>query len=302
MLKLIKEFQKSREGARAYFCYLFERNIPNRLPDINFDVVEESLHKVLREVKEIDGAYVLDAKGVQISDNVSMKTKYRVGKDQNRSGRSYYQRAVKQKKCVLTDPYPSIMTGDLCVSASKPIYNEKGELLYVVVIDISLEALVNVVHIQKGDIYFNKFTKAVYTIFAVALFLVAAVLFYHGVKSFFIHGIDGLKVKQMFESTILLTLSLAIFDLLKTIYQEEVTGTAHDDTTSAHIHKTMIKFLGSIIIAIAIEALMLVFKFALTTPDNLVYAAYLLAGVTALIFGLAYYLKSVHLCNLEGNR
>jgi hypothetical protein len=33
-IKEIQEFQKIRKEARAYFCYLMQRNIPNRLPNI----------------------------------------------------------------------------------------------------------------------------------------------------------------------------------------------------------------------------------------------------------------------------
>jgi hypothetical protein len=56
----------------------------------------------------------------------------------------------------------------------------------------------------------------------------------------------------------------------------------------------MVRFLGSIIIALSIEALMLVFKFALNDPSQLIFAVYLILGVTALIVGLSYYLKVSH--------
>jgi len=56
-------------------------------------------------------------------------------------------------------------------------------------------------------------------------------------------------------------------------------------------HQTMIRFLGSIIIALSIEALMLVFKFAITDPAHLLPAVYLIGGVTALIIALSIYLK-----------
>ena len=53
----------------------------------------------------------------------------------------------------------------------------------------------------------------------------------------------------------------------------------------------MVKFLGSIIIALSIEALMLVFKFAITDPDHLVNAMYIVAGVSMLLISLAVYIK-----------
>jgi len=87
----------------------------------------------------------------------------------------------------------------------------------------------------------------------------------------------------------LITLSLAIFDLVKTLIMEEVVGEKEEHPFE--IHKTMIKFLGSIIIALAIEGLMLVFKFAMISPDKIIYASILLTAVTLLIIGLAFYMK-----------
>jgi len=94
----------------------------------------------------------------------------------------------------------------------------------------------------------------------------------------------------MFKATILLTLSLAIFDLAKTLIEEEVLG-RHKEHNISGPHKSMVKFLGSIIIALSIEALMLVFKFAITDPQMLVNAIYIIGGVALLIISLAIYIK-----------
>lgn len=102
----------------------------------------------------------------------------------------------------------------------------------------------------------------------------------------------------MFEATILITLSLAIFDLVKAIFEEEVLG-KHQKEKNFQVHKTMIRFLGSIIIAISIEALMLVFKFTLIEPDKIIYAVYLIGGVTMLLIGLAVYIRFVSTAEKE---
>ena len=81
-----------------------------------------------------------------------------------------------------------------------------------------------------------------------------------------------------------------MFDLTKTIIEEEITGQNQEHNISGP-HKTMVKFLGSIIIALSIEALMLVFKFAITDPEKLLYALYIMGGVSVLIMSLAVYLK-----------
>ena len=89
-----------------------------------------------------------------------------------------------------------------------------------------------------------------------------------------------------------MTLSLAIFDLVKAIFEEEVLGKEKKEGAGEG-HQTMIRFLGSIIIALSIEALMLVFKFALTDPAQLVYAVYLITGVALLLVSLSIYVKFI---------
>ncbi len=122
----------------------------------------------------------------------------------------------------------------------------------------------------------------------------AFLLFYNGLANLVNQGIMSAieNIDMMFKSTILLTLSLAIFDLVKTIFEEEVLG-RHKRNNTSGIHKTMVRFLGSIVIALAIEALMLVFKFAITDPTHIISAVYLIGGVAVLLISLAYYVKSV---------
>jgi len=291
-IKEIQEFQKIRKEARAYFCYLMHRNIPNRLPNISIDVVYEGLERIINELPEANVAYILDAGGKQISKMITNKEKFKnLDIEFNQSNRTYFYKAVKEKKCILTDPYPSLIGGEIVVSAAYPIFNDKGELLYVAVIDIPLEKILKFIHKEKGDVWFINFNKVVYAIFSAALFAIVVLLFYHGVEMFFSYTINHIDVKKMFESTILITLSLAIFDLVKTIMSEEVVGEREEHPFA--IHKTMIKFLGSIIIALAIEGLMLVFKSAMVAPSKLIYAAILIVAVTLLLFALAYYMKSV---------
>ncbi len=78
--------------------------------------------------------------------------------------------------------------------------------------------------------------------------------------------------------------------MVKAIFEEEVLG-KEKKHNAGDSHQTMVRFLGSIIIALSIESLMLVFKFALTDPSKLLYAVYLIAGVTALIVALSIYIK-----------
>ena len=291
-IREIKEFQKIRKEARAYLCFLLQRNLPNRLPNIGVDVVYEGLERVVSELEDVNVAYILDAGGKQISKMITLKDKYKNFEIKfNQSNRTYFYKAVKERKCILTDPYPSLVGGEMVVSAAMPIFNDKDELLYVVVIDIPLEKLLDFIHQEKGEVWAHNFNKIVYAIFAAALFVVCVMLFVDGIKMFFSYTFLEIDIKKMFESTILITLALALFDLVKTLLFEEVLGDKEEHPFA--IHKTMIRFLGSIIIALAIEGLMLVFKFAMIAPQKLIYASVLLGAVTFLLIGLAYYMKNV---------
>ena len=301
-IKEIQEFSDIRTKARAYLCFIMERNLPSYLPGIELDDLVAGMKKVSNELGKVDAIYVLDPLGRQVTNTVSIDPKFaRKGAGENRSNRAYYYRVIKEKRCVLTDPYPSMGGNKLVVTAAYPVFNDKNELIYIVCVDITLENILSIVHPSSVDSMVGHFNKWIYAAFSVALFAVSLLLFVKAIESFISYGVhlEQIKVKDMFQSTILLTLSLAIFDLVKAIFEEEVLG-AHKKHAEDDIHKTMVRFLGSIIIALAIEALMLVFKFAITDPNKLLYAVGLLLGITALMIGLSIYLRTIDQRN--GNR
>jgi len=294
IIREVQQFAESRTMARAYLCYLFSRNIPSNLPEPSLEEIKKSLDKIVNEVDDFEALYVLDKNGIQITNNLTNKKEYKGGKGENRSNKSYFYRCVKEKRCVLTDPYPSTLTNNLSVTAAFPVHNDKGELAFVACIDISLKDILKIAQPSQAQQIFGNFSKLTYSVFSFALFMVALLLFLNGVENFLSLGLLGSikNIDMMFRSTILLTLSLAIFDLVKTIFEEEVLGKSKKDD-SVDIHKTMVRFLGSIIIALAIEALMLVFKFAITDPKNMISAIYLIIGVSSLLISLAIYVKMV---------
>lgn len=288
LIQDIRRFARIRYNARAYLAYLFERNIPNRLPMINLDIIKSGLDKIAHEVENFDAFYILAPDGVQIENNISLDESRRIGAGENRSNKAYFYRAVKERRCVLSDPYPSSLTGELCVSASEPVYDEKGTLLYIVCVDISLNDILKLIPPGRLDFGFENFSRLVYALISLALFAITAVLFVLGIKSIIWAPFAALNVADMFESTIVLTLALALFDLVKAIFDEEVLGKSAKENSGAS--RTMVRFLSSIIIALAIEALMLVFKFAITSPEQIVYAVWLIGGVSLLLIALSVYL------------
>jgi len=294
VIKEIQEFAQIRTKARAYLCYIMSRNISQSIEGGTIESVLKKIKTFQKALPQSEVIYVLDGNGIQIIDNISKISKlHGFGKGDDRSNRAYYYRTLKEHRCILTDPYPSLVSNRLVVTATFPIYDKENNLLYIICVDISLNNILKMVHPTSIDSTFGMIGKVVYSAFSVALFAVAILLFVKGITSFMSFGMDfsSIEINEMFKATILLTLSLAIVDLVKAIFEEEVLGNDKRHT-SGDSHQTMVRFLGSIIIALSIEALMLVFKFALTDPSKLLYAVYLIGGVTALIIGLSVYLKA----------
>ncbi len=295
VIKEIQEFAEIRTKARAYYCYLMSRTLPKTMENADLDIIKESLKKLKKNLISYEAIYVLDAKGVQVVKNISDDKNFKdKGLGKSRLDRAYYYRAVREKRCVITNPYPSLLGNIMVVTVSYPIYDEHNKLLYIVCVDISLKHILQTIHPSSIDSAFGVATKYAYAIFTFALFCIGLLLFVKSIESFATHGfnIGEIKIKEIFESTILITLSLAIFDLVKTLFEEEVLGHGKKNSPD-DIHKTMVRFLGSIIIALAIEALMLVFKFAMIDPTKLINAVYIIVALSVLLISLSVYIKVI---------
>jgi hypothetical protein len=101
---------------------------------------------------------------------------------------------------------------------------------------------------------------------------------------------------EIFTSIISITIGLAIYDLAKTLIENEVLFKTFNYGNDLQ-NKTLSKFLTSIIIALSIESLMAVFKIVLDDYSKLINAFYLIIGVTLLIVGTGLY----NLLSRQGN-
>jgi len=292
-IKEIQEYAQIRVKARAYLCYIMGRNISQTIKSGDINTVLSKLESLNETISKAEAIYALDENGIQIIDNISKDKKLRgLGKGEDRSDRAYYYKTIKEHRCVLTDPYPSYVSNTMVVTSAFPIYDEEDNLLCIICVDISLANILRMVHPSSVDSFAGTLSRVAYTSFSIALAAVSLLLFIKGITSFMHFGLDftEIDINQMFEATILLTLSLAIFDLVKAIFEEEVLG-KEKKQGAAEGHQTMIRFLGSIIIALSIESLMLVFKSALIDPEKLIYAVALMGGVALLLLSLSVYIK-----------
>lgn len=302
-IKEIQEYAQVRTKARAYLCYIISRNISQNIQGGDINSVLGKLDQLYKAVPKAEVVYALDSTGKQIVSNISNNRALKeLGEGEDRSDRAYYYRTLKEHRCSLTDPYPSLITNHMVVTSSFPIYDDEDNLICIICVDITLENILNMVHPSSVDSLSGKVTKVAYAGFSFALSAVALLLFFKGVMAFLHFGTDlsAIDINEIFKATILLTLSLAIFDLVKAIFEEEVLGKEKKHEGSSH--QTMVRFLGSIIIALSIEALMLVFKFALTDPVKLQYAVYLISGVSLLLVSLSLYMKFSSSSDIKNNK
>ncbi len=77
VIQEIQEFSEIRTKARAYFCYVLSRAIPNRMPQVSLENVEESIKRIKKDIPMYEAIYILDAIGKQVVKNISPKREYR---------------------------------------------------------------------------------------------------------------------------------------------------------------------------------------------------------------------------------
>lgn len=97
-------------------------------------------------------------------------------------------------------------------------------------------------------------------------------------------------VSTMLSAVGLLVIAIAVFDVSKFLIEEEVLREA-ERRTPGQARRTLTKFMTIIIVAVSLEALVLIFDTGKTDITTLIYPASLLLTVIALVVGLGLYHK-----------
>ena len=249
----------------------------------------------------VDLLYVLDKDGIQVSDNVGISPSHQfayTGMGKDRSQRSYFLELSHDNKLVVTEPYLSNTNRDLCVStAIRLIDSESGEL-FILVLDIDLSSTLEFLMGDTNRKRFQPAFKAVYIGISVGLFLVVFALLFIAFKDLLYMAIPASFLGEAASKTdanlqpfgviIFLTLALAIFDLGKTTLEEEVL--MHKDIfRHSSTRRTITRFIAAILIAVSIEALLLMFKAALGDSEQLLPAVFMMIAAVGLLIGLGLY-------------
>ena len=160
-----------------------------------------------------------------------------------------------------------------------------------IVYDFELYSLLKELSLIDGHEYFAKFTQSFYALFGFLLSLFSLALIVYAFYTIWAMLGDTEKdmLSVLFRSIIALTLALAIFDLSKTILEHEVFYKSISRNNNIE-NRLLARFLTSIIIALSIESLMVVFKIALSDYAQMIYAFYLIAGVGIMIAVLSLFI------------
>jgi len=238
--------------------------------------------KVFQTFPSMELLYVTDTDFNQTSPNVFRTKRDISAKDKSRS---YMGTKVMQKddEFSISTPYMSSATGHTCITVMK---KENDQYIFI---DFRLSALLGRLGLVELNPSFNEFTKFFYkavgfSLMTFAFFAIIYALFGYA-SSIFVEG--NFSLDALFKPIVALTLGLAIFDLAKTILEREVFFKNYSkEDADANV---LTKFSIAIIIALSIEALMVVFKIALHDYSQMVHALYLIMGIALIILSLGIY-------------
>lgn len=246
-------------------------------------ICEKSKFKRLyKTFPSLELVYVVDsASKEQISSNFSRHSEDENSKNKDRA---YLldKLNIKSSGYAFSQPYQSSATKNICVTVSK---KEGSEIIFM---DFELEVLLERLGLIEKHKFFSAITKMFYVVAGFfMMFLAISAIFYAGSEFFTSVVASTMSIDTIFKPIIAATLGLAIFDLSKTILEQEVYFKSYIKDSKVEI-KVLTKFLITILIALSIETLMVVFKIAIENYDKMINALYLMIGTSLFVFAISF--------------
>lgn len=267
---------------------LIEKFILTSLGQVNIKPLNITLHEQLyKTFPSLELIYKCDEDMVQDSPNI-----YRHSVDDHPIGadRSYLVDYEKLKQGVyFSEPYISTATGYLCITVIYPVDN--GYLF----LDFRVRKLLERFDLIEKNDFFKLMNRSSYAVMGGGLIFFGLFVVLYGFYTFgsYIFGNEPLGLDTVFKPVIALTLGIAVYDLGKTIFEHEVLPKTHHVTETFNA-KMLLNFLVSIIIALFIEALLVVFKISIHDVRELPYASALIAALSFLLLVFAGFIHIMH--------
>nr|WP_105255368.1 general glycosylation pathway protein [Pseudoalteromonas sp. T1lg75] len=253
--------------------------------------VNKAVAQVCRCYGFAELVYVLNAQGMQLSANIQADGHIAPGRGVNRASRPYFIAiADNQSAVVMTEPYISLASGNLCVSVLTSCTLAEHKQGYAVV-DVNLVKLIEYIMGDRSRGRFSGAFKVGYSVIVVSLFTLVLVLVYNvGIEIVdLLANLNNVSDPlRPFGIIIFITLALSIFDLGKTILEEEIL--MHKDIfRHSSTRRTITRFISTILIAVSIEALLTMFKASLGQGEFTIPALLMMLSVIGLLIGLGIY-------------
>ncbi len=282
MQEFIQIYDQNRHLVNRFLVQTIRNNGEYLQNDVN------SLRRFYSIFKSLELLYVTDKSYRQMSNNVFKNMLNKSAKGRNRgylmTGLQPEMDAHSEGKVQITEPYVSSASGEACVTLI--VLNNEQHFFF----DFNLSELLSGFGLLERHPTFNFVSKAFYFGIGVSMMFFSVMSIGYAFYEYFtqIFADEVHTLESVFKPIIALTLGLAIFDLAKTLLEREVVYKAYADKKDED--RLLSKFLIAIIIALSIEALLVVFKTALNDPTQMLYALYLIIGVALIIISLAVYM------------
>jgi len=274
MKEYITLFNKHKQSIENFLTNIIQNDLIDQ-------VNQKAINNTFKSLESVQCIYFVNNKYIQTSPNF-----YKKNLDDSKIGanKEHYFSNIRfnDKDMFITNPYLHHRTGKSSITVVKLTNNN------FVVYDIDLLKLLEELKLIQHNSKFDKLNRFIYGLGGYSLSFISVFLILYGGFIFlniFFTNSNAYIINEMFKSIIAITLGLAIYDLAKTIITHEVLFRNIEDDKNGQYH-ILGKFLVSIIIALSIESLMVVFKIALDDYTALGYAFLLILGVTILIYGL----------------
>ncbi|UTL74103.1 PAS domain-containing sensor histidine kinase [Bacillus halotolerans] len=114
---------------------------------IDMNKMKTVLEKTFDSEPRFSGLYFLNAKGDVTASATELKTKV------NLADRSFFTKAKKTKKTVITDSYSSRITGQPIFTICVPVLDEKKNVTDYLVAAIQIDYLQNLINLLSPDVY-----------------------------------------------------------------------------------------------------------------------------------------------------
>jgi len=279
----MKEFLEIYEENRSKIEYFIQESIKNIGTLKN---QEKSNYKKLFNIfPSLELVYLVNKNSKQqVSSNIF---RYTMDKSEKYKDRSYLISKLhfKDTNIAFSKPYLSSATRNNCITVT---IKENDNIIFF---DFALDRLLERLHLIELNKPFHTITKYFYTTSGFGLAFLAAFIVCYSLFDFFNNFLIKLdfSLDTIFKPIIALTLGIAIFDLAKTILEQEVFFKSYSKNSKVET-KIITKFLITIIIALSIEALMVVFKIALHDYSQMINALYLISGISFIIVALSIFI------------